>query len=267
MALKFGGFTEAKAYSPESIDENFRKTHSEILSIKRGNGLWLWKPYIILDALKNCREGDYVFYCDSGAFVFSSVMPLIESMGESDIWVSNITTVEEQWTKPKVFELLGIDDPEIKSSAQIQASFFLARKSEMSCNFVREWLNLCTRPELIKPLGPGEFHGKCIEHREDQSLLSVSCKLRGIKPHKNPSFGPRRLKEGIKYKVKKLLGVLRRGKESESAGVIFSDDKYSPCIYHHRIRRAHSIRSVILQVIKGGRQKVIAALIRMMFAK
>ena len=131
-------------------------------SVKRSNGLWLWKPYIILNALERVSDGDYVFYCDSGAFFFSSVKPLIDSMRDADIWVSDIPYIEEQWTKPEVFARLGITSAEIKSSAQIQGSFVLARKSKMSCEFVREWLKMCATPELIKPLEPGEPHGVCI---------------------------------------------------------------------------------------------------------
>ena len=256
-----------RAYSPESLDDNFRKSHSEILSIKRGNGLWLWKPYVILDALEHVSEGDYVFYCDSGAFFFSNVMPLIDSMGESDIWVSDIPYIEEQWTKPEVFTRLEITDPAIKSSQQIQGSFVIARKSEMSCEFIREWLRLCTQPELIKPLELGEYHGECIEHREDQSLLSVLCKIRGIKSHRNPAVLPLGIKRRIKTKIKKLLGIPIKWQEARYVKLIHESDKYSPCIYHHRIRRADSILSVFLQVIRGTRLRVIAALIRMAFTK
>ena len=216
-AKKAGGFDEVIAYSPESLDENFRNNHKEILNVKRGNGLWLWKPYIILDALNRVNDGDYVFYSDSGAFFFSRVMPVIESMGESDIWVSDITCVEEQWTKPEVFKLLGIDDREdIKKSRQIQSGFVLCRKSETSIKFINEWLNLCSRPELITPLKKGEYKGTCIEHREDQSMLSVLCKIHNIKAHMRAHFVPLHhvpsitniVKTCIKLPVKQILYAL-----------------------------------------------------------
>ena len=256
-ALKYGGISEVIPYSPASIDEDFRKSNSELLSIPRGNGLWIWKPYVIFDALVRVSDGDYVFYCDSGAFVFRSIMPLIESMGDCDVWVSNISTIEEQWTKPEVFARLGITDTVIKSSQQIQASFVLVRKSEMSCSFVRKWLSLCTQPELITPLKPGEPHGPCIEHREDQSLLSVLCKIRGVKPHKNPAIYPRNIRGRLKAKIRKMLGLPMKWSEARHIPPV-SDDTYTPCIYNHRIRKADSIRSVIWQTVKGLRLEVAA---------
>ena len=255
-ALKLGGFSEVIAYSPESIDDEFRKSHSEILSIPRGNGLWIWKPYIILDALERVSDGDYVFYCDSGAFVFSSIKPLIDSMGDCDIWTSSNNTIEEQWTKPQVFDKLGANDPAIKTSCQLHATFILTRKSEMSCSFIREWLRLCTIPELIKPFEPGEPHGACIEHREDQSLLSVLCKLRGIKPHKDPATYPLNLWARVRNKIRRKLGLPVKLQQARRISPV-NNDTYTPCVYSHRIRKAHSIASVIWQTVKGLRLNVI----------
>ena len=256
MAKKYGCFTEVKAYGPESIDDDFRQAHSEILSIKRGNGLWIWKPYIILKTLEEFNEGDYVFYCDSGAFFFSSVKPLIDSMGDCDVWVSNISMIEEQWTKPQVFDTLGITDEAIKTSGQVQGSFVLVRKSDYSVSFIKEWLSLCIRPELIKPLESGDYHGECIEHREDQSMLSILSKMRGIKAHKDPSVMPKYhpvIVPKLKLLVKKLIGwkippqVSWKGAKRVQ---LVQDDTYAPCIYIHRIRKAHSVLSVIWQSVR-----------------
>lgn len=185
-------------------------------------------------------------------------MPLIDSMGDCDVWVSGISFIEEQWTKPEVFSQLGITDEGITKSPQIQASFVCARKSEMSCGFIREWLELCSRPELITPLKPGEFRGECLDHREDQSLLSVLCKLRGIKIHRSPYVAPiyrpmLHPKGELKKLVKKLLGMKSSVPVWSNArrGNYDYEDTYQPCIYHHRIRRAGSILSMLRQVLSG----------------
>lgn len=38
-------FDKVYEYTPNDIDQSFAKLHHDILSQKRGNGLWLWKPY------------------------------------------------------------------------------------------------------------------------------------------------------------------------------------------------------------------------------
>ena len=40
-------FDKVYEYTPNDIDQSFAKLHHDILSQKRGNGLWLWKPYFI----------------------------------------------------------------------------------------------------------------------------------------------------------------------------------------------------------------------------
>lgn len=72
---KKAGFTEWIAYGPEDVDEGFRNAHSDIFSFERGDGLWLWKPYLILKTLNAVKDGNIVFYCDSGACFFG-VPPL-----------------------------------------------------------------------------------------------------------------------------------------------------------------------------------------------
>ena len=61
-------FDKVYEYTPNDIDQSFAKLHHDILSQKRGNGLWLWKPYFVNKVLSNCSDGDIIFYCDSGSF-------------------------------------------------------------------------------------------------------------------------------------------------------------------------------------------------------
>ena len=61
-------FDKVYEYTPNDIDQSFAKLHHDILSQKRGNGLWLWKPYFVNKVLSNCSDGDIIFYCDLGSF-------------------------------------------------------------------------------------------------------------------------------------------------------------------------------------------------------
>ena len=61
-------FDKIYEFHPNDIDAEFAQQHPNILSYKRGNGLWLWKPYFIYRVMKECVDGDIIFYCDAGAF-------------------------------------------------------------------------------------------------------------------------------------------------------------------------------------------------------
>lgn len=195
MAKWFGHFDKVLLYGPNDVDKNFVEKHKETFSCKRGAGLWLGKPYIIEKALREeCKDGDFLFYCDSGAFFIRSVSHLVDSMVKSeDIYVSSISLVEWQFTKADCFKLLDCDNDKVRNSAQIQGAFIGVRKTSSSMEFIRKWLELCCDLRLLSgdktAIGLPNPKG-FVAHREDQSLLSLLYKNRGGKPHRDPSqFG------------------------------------------------------------------------------
>lgn len=225
MAKWLGHFDKVLLWEPSDVDKGFMEKHKETFSYKRGAGLWLWKPYIIDKALREeCSEGDFLFYCDSGAFFVHSVNHLTSSMSQNeDIYVSSISLVEWQFTKADCFRLLDCDKEDVKNSAQIQSGFIGIRKTASSVKFIRKWLELCCDLTLLSgdktALGlqnPAGF----VAHREDQSLLSLLCKMGGVKPHRDPSqFG----KYPEHYWHKGLVHA-----------ALPTDDKYPVCILLHR---------------------------------
>ena len=80
---EIGLFDEVISYSPSDIDPNFFKKNRKILVQKKGNGYWLWKPYLIKKTLESMKYGDFLFYCDSGAYFINSVDPLIDISQET----------------------------------------------------------------------------------------------------------------------------------------------------------------------------------------
>lgn len=51
MAEKTGLFDRIILYTDKDLPQEI--TNHELMSYKRGGGYWLWKPYIILNALLN----------------------------------------------------------------------------------------------------------------------------------------------------------------------------------------------------------------------
>lgn len=222
MALKRGGFDKAIAYKPEDVDESFKRENALIFSQKRGAGLWLWKPYIILKTLQEeLEEGDILFYGDSGSYFFRNCNAILDSMGNEDIWVSNISLLERQYTKQDAFDALNANTDQIRNSAQIQGSFVGLRKSQDTIQLVKEWLSFCENYDILSD-GPSA-NPNCkdfIAHREDQSILSLLCKKKGVVPHLDPT-------QYAKYP----LIYLRNG------GTYVDTDnqgEYKPCIAFHR---------------------------------
>ena len=223
---KIAGFTDAIAYGPEDIEKSFKNEHEDIFQYKRGDGLWLWKPYLIKKTLDNMRDGEILFYCDSGACFFRSVKGIISKLSSQDVWVSVLPLKEKQFTKRQTFDIMNCNSEKYKETAQISGTFCAFKKSERSTKFVDEWLQYCCNIDALEP--PKDINQEAsyyYGHREDQSILSLLVKKYNLQAWSDPSqYG--RLPE--KYK--------RNGCEMLYYGEQIGQEDYPICVLHHRTK-------------------------------
>ncbi|RYE06207.1 MAG: hypothetical protein EOP33_03140 [Rickettsiaceae bacterium] len=64
-------------YSPNDIDTKFYQANKKILAAQRGGGYWLWKPYIILEAMNRFSENTIILYLDTDCYIKPDIDPLI----------------------------------------------------------------------------------------------------------------------------------------------------------------------------------------------
>jgi hypothetical protein len=62
---KHGKEFEIVIFNKSDIEKDFLENNKEILSLQKGGGYWLWKPYIINETLKKINDNDILFYLDS----------------------------------------------------------------------------------------------------------------------------------------------------------------------------------------------------------
>lgn len=174
-ALNKGKVDKIIELTEKDIPSDFRKKNSRILSIKKGAGLWLWKPYSVCAALDMIEMGDFLIYSDAATYFVRDIHPLIDEM-ESDISVFEMPYIEKEYTKKGVFEALGAKEKD-KLSNQITGSYIIFKKSRNSLKFVNQWLSYCEKEELMID-NPNDD----VINRYDQSILSVLSKTWGIRP-------------------------------------------------------------------------------------
>ncbi|WHX80023.1 hypothetical protein QNH32_05290 [Priestia flexa] len=182
--FRHGGFDRVIEYGPSDLEEDFLQKHTSFINNnKRGGGYWIWKPYIILHALNQHAEyGDYVFYCDSGSYFVNTIDYLIKDLTASnqDIFLTEIPLLEYQWTKSECFERLECKEDRFLYSNQRQGTYILVRKTEKSIKFIERYLELCNQYDLLNDSKNEENNKQLIDHRHDQSLLSLLSKKEGI---------------------------------------------------------------------------------------
>ena len=182
-AKLFGRVDKVISYGPSDIDKEFKNKYSEILSEKRGNGYWLWKPYFIYKTLCKMQEGEYLVYSDSGMFYIRKIDDLITKMAEAkqDIFLTETPLIEIQFTHPEVLKRL--DGEKFKYCNQIQGAPLIVRKTDFTQKFIKDWLSLCQDKNLLIADNYDSTHENLFcSHREDQSILSILAKKYGINP-------------------------------------------------------------------------------------
>ncbi len=189
-AKHIAGFDAVIEYSDKDIDADFYVLHKEILSQKRGNGLWLWKPYFILKTLHAVKENDIVFYCDSGAFFFRSAAPVFKILENNPIWLSILPLIEKQYTHLYNFKYMNCVHERYMDTGQIQAGFIAVKKCSESVELMEEWLQLCCNRDLLIGRENETDDESFLMHREDQSILSLLVKSKNIGFYQDPTqFG------------------------------------------------------------------------------
>lgn len=195
-ALKYGA-DRVIEYTPEDIDETFRRNNAEILAAKKGGGFYLWKPYFLNKAYQELQEGDYLIYTDSGAVYVNDISCLIECMEREklDLMTFCLETdkLERKYTKRDALILMDCDSPEYTDTPQSIGGYVVLKKSPFVENFLKEDLAYAQDRRIIteepNTQGMPNYDGFVV-HRHDQSVWSLMVKKYGLKRFRDPSqFG------------------------------------------------------------------------------
>jgi len=230
---------------PMLAKTDFYRQRRPILDLPRGNGYWIWKPFIIQQELNQLAEDDILIYCDAGVEIVADLSPLVELAlddrdlllfaGDVDLTGSGVGDTCGAWTKRDCFVLMNADEPLYHEAHMLDASFLVLRNRGITPELVRQWQQYCSRAEVVTdqpnvcglPNLPG-----FIDHRHDQSVLSLLAVRHGVETFRPPS----QLGNHMKQERYRVPGEwLRRPYGSRG---VFCNSPYPTLLDHHR-RKAH----------------------------
>lgn len=179
-----------------------------------GFGWFAWKPFIILDALDRCNDGDVVLYTDADTFPISELTPLYDQCRrEGGIMLFGACGLSNRhWTKRDCNILMGMDSDEWRDKPAAVARFMLFEKSKRSIEFLNTWLKFATNLHATtfddSRLAPE--YPDCIQHRCEQSILTNLAHKWEIPLHREACEAGlgHVLKEHIRPKTPPVLGVM-----------------------------------------------------------
>lgn len=187
-ALGAGCFDSATMATRGDLDPAFCMQNQETLNTKRGAGLWLFKPYVILKKLLSLEDNEILCYCDSLYLFQGNFRPYVDQwLAKSDVGIARNkpnepTFIEKNFTKMDAYCIMNVPFETASQTAQAWGGFLLLRKNLSTIRFVSAWLTYCTDPRVLRS-SPCIFKN-CPEfqaHREDQSVLSLLAKKWGYR--------------------------------------------------------------------------------------
>jgi hypothetical protein len=178
-ALEVGKVDIHYSYGPDDIDSDFKQRNKDILSRKRGNGYWLWKPYFINKTLiERMNEGDYLIYTDACVLYLNSTKQIIDTLKKKNLemWMNKLPYIEKQYTKRDAFILMGTDSLFYTDTNQYAAYIQIYKKSKYTEKFVEELLYYSQDKRIItddkNTLGFQNYK-EFRDNRHDQTVLSL----------------------------------------------------------------------------------------------
>ena len=186
------------------------------MSRQRGNGYWLWKPYIINKTIiEKLNEGDYLIYTDASMMFVGSSRLLIDFLEKNDasMWMHRLKNKESHYTKRDAFILIGADMPFYSQTNQYMAGIQIYKKSDYTVKFIQEWLYYCQDKRIItddkNTLGKPNYKG-FKENRHDQTVLSLLIKKHGESNAGFPNLSLKELKRRKSIIMPNIICFYRR---------------------------------------------------------
>jgi hypothetical protein len=189
-----GLFSSVRTYNETSpIMKPFLERHKNFQQ-KRGFKYWIWKPYLILETLKQIPENDYLLFVDCGdtiqsrdSYQIHEFLQLVNNNPDLFLFCHEINEIQYVWTKEDLFHYLKIEpnDP-VRSKNQVEGGHVLIKNCPEARNFVNMWYSIsCAENYHLVDDTPSRLanHKDFIEHRHDQSIYSLLKSL-----HHLPSF-------------------------------------------------------------------------------
>jgi len=187
-------------FNESNIDEEIEGigvTFSEFArNHPKGHGLWLWKPWVILEVLNKVQDGDIVFYLDAGCTVHTSISSsacyqrYLNHIRDHGNLIFQQKYTECCWTKNEVAQYFQLNEDEM-NSGQILGGIQGHLVNETSRRLVEQWLHACALDSgrlLIDVKSHNKEDVRFVSHRQDQSIFSSIVKREKLQLVQDETF-------------------------------------------------------------------------------
>ena len=185
------------------LNIDFREKYKDKLTSKvRGYGYWCWKPQVILQLLDQVNEGDIIQYTDAGCHLNTNgKVRLLEYFDLAEQSESGILAFagfpppfhdpaielpdlsDSKWCKADLLAFMNvIANESITHSQTVTAGIIFIRNSEKSRALIQSWADVIASDFSLLDDSKSKLKNikGFVEHRHDQSIFSILCKLNHV---------------------------------------------------------------------------------------
>eukprot|EP01104_Vermistella_antarctica_P017407 TRINITY_DN6167_c0_g1_i2.p1 TRINITY_DN6167_c0_g1~~TRINITY_DN6167_c0_g1_i2.p1 ORF type:complete len:408 (-),score=43.23 TRINITY_DN6167_c0_g1_i2:1-1224(-) len=195
QGLVTGAFDVFIAHGKNDMGTSWATRTSNVLDTWQGGGLWSWKSEIIASYLRLLNAGDYIVYSDA---------PTDWLVDAFDDWAYHCTRVSEPWgiclfslpyaesayTKRDTFVKMGCDTEACHHLLNLLGGTHVWRVSDKALEFALRWRDAVADIDKVSQnanvMGLPNLPG-FVEHRHDQSILSILAFQVGLNAFRDPS--------------------------------------------------------------------------------
>lgn len=190
-ARRFG--LDSHLYAPDHpVLVELTQRYKSIMAAPRGAGYWLWKPFIILDMINRVPDGTPVLYSDAALTFIADPAPMIALSRQHSVCLFRMSGPMPQsaWTKRDCFVEMDADREEFWSLPQLWAGMQLYRAGPEARAFLTVLATAMASEVRLTDMP--NIHGLpnlpgFVEHRHDQSVLTILARQQGAAIFRSPS--------------------------------------------------------------------------------
>lgn len=180
-------FDDLQMFTDEDLknDLDYWNKHGAFtLANRRGYGYFLWKPYLIMKTMETIPDGDILVYADAGCEIdpeneerIKQLRHLFEVV-KIDKIIGSECNLEKNMNKMDILIHMNVlENKEILSSSQRQATAVMFYKCQETTSFVRKWYETgCIYSNIDDSQSVYRNFPFYDEHRHDQSIFSLLSK-------------------------------------------------------------------------------------------
>lgn len=190
-AESLGIFDKVYAWHEKDIAAEFVEKHKHfMMSNARGMGYWIWKPQVILQALKSTPTGGFVLYADAGCCFIPKYKDRIQhyfdlaaqQQQSPGVMAFQLSYIEKQFSKMDTVVKIFPEQQERLNAFNTphnMATVIAFYNTPSTITFVEEWLDLCIcdNYKYVSDIASQATNSRYfVEHRHDQSIFSLLVK-------------------------------------------------------------------------------------------